>query len=205
MANLRGPYEQIKLRIQTMCPSVKFVTLWNNQLRDLKNQKTWDFPLPAVLIEFVRPEKVGILGNGVRIFEPLYIRFHILQDFYNATNGVDFMEENPGGFDLLEELYSALFGYEPDGCVAMFPTQEEFDYDHDNIQHFIGTYQTNYVDFNQNRPVNGVPWDASPRVLDIIMVPWDEGIIIQNDEGPLLQDNGGYFLWESAPVEPGGR
>ena len=204
MANLTGPYEQIKARIQTQCPDIQFVSMWNQQVRDMAKAKEWQIPFPSAFIEFVRPEKVQILGNGWRIFEPLYVKVHIVQTFYNATNGVDFMEENPGVFDgLLQEVYAAMFQYEPDGCVAMFPTQEEGDYDHDDVYHTIITFQTNYVDGSRNEPVGGFPWNTSPMNLDIIVNPWGDCILVQGDTGPLLVVNPdgdyGYLLVQITP------
>lgn len=194
MPNLSGPYQQIKAKIKADCPSIQFVSMWNNQMRDLHNEKTWNFPLPAVFIEFTKPSKVGVLGNGWRIFEPLFVRVHVIREFYNATASIDFMEEDPGAFDLMQEVYQGLSGYEPDGCVAMFSYSEEMDYDHDNLLHLILTFQTNYIDSSMNRPVNGIPW-LPPKDLEIIVNPWEDGIILQNNNGPLITDQDGYFLW----------
>jgi hypothetical protein len=198
MANLTGPYEQIKAQIKAQCTDIQFVSMWNQQVRDMAKSKEWQVPFPSAFIEFVRPEKIQILGNGWRIFEPLYVKVHIVQTFYNATNGIDFMEENPLVFDgLLQEVYASLFQFEPDGCVAMFPTQEEGDYDHDDVYHTIITFQTNYVDGSRNEPIGGIPWNTRPEPLDIILNPWEEGVMIQDNGGPLYVTSGagdGYFL-----------
>lgn len=220
MPNLRGPYEQIKSRIQQQCPDITFVSMWNQQVRDMKKSREWNFSFPACFIEFVRPEKVQILGNGWRIFEPLFVKVHIISTFFNATNGIDAFEEYPFQFDLNEEVYAALFQYEPDGCVAMFPTAEEGDYDHDDVYHTTITFQTNFVDGSRNEPVEGIPWSegSPPNALDIILNPWVPGgsdpnpaqspqppisagdvILIQDDEGPLFQDDIGYLTTQTLP------
>lgn len=145
-------YLDIKARIRDFVPEVLFIAVYNNQLESIEAQEIYSFQFPAVFIEIVSESPAEQLGNGVQIFDPLYIRIHIAHTFYNGDN----QEENLAIFDLKQNVYKALQKFEPDRAVAFIRTGEEQDTDHTDLYHFIQTYVTNYVDFDMQEPVNGI-------------------------------------------------
>jgi hypothetical protein len=153
-------FRAIEARIQTLVPEFNFIRVWNNQHEKLKEDteegaKSMMIWTPALLVEFTAPEEILQLGNGVQLYDPLDIRIHILQDELDAGNGE--MEQNLNVFALKQRVYAALQEFEPNGACAFVRVNEEQDYDHTNLYHYIQTYRTNYVDDSMNRPVNGTP------------------------------------------------
>jgi len=147
-----------------------FVRLWNNQVQLMKDEtneaQMYPFPLPAIFIEFLNDNEITQLGNGVQMFDPLTVRLHIVDNEFDSMDGC--MEQNLNILTLKQQIYASMQGFEPNGAVAFVRTQETQDYDHSNVYHFIQDYQTNYVDFTLNRPVNGI---AITKVNNVVITP----------------------------------
>ena len=199
MANLRIPYESFKAQIIATCPGIAFVSMWNAQAKNLMGEhpSQWPFAVPAVFIEFLNPMKYTQMTNGLQLLEALNIRLHFVNTFFNATNGIDVLEEDPGQFDLIESVFAALDGFQTEGCVCCVRTGQGADYDHTDVEHYWCDFVSNYVDASRLRPVGGVEWAVSPRILDIIITPWDDNLLIQDDGGPIYTDEEGWLLYEA--------
>ena len=148
---MRQLYTDIKTKLQGITPEL-FVAVYNGQFEQIEAQEIYSFPFPCAFIEIVSESEVEQLGNGVQIFDPLYVKIHIGHTFYNGDN----QEENLAIFDLKQTIFQALQKFEPDGAVAFIRLSEEQDTDHTDVYHFIQTYTTNYVDTTMIEPVGGV-------------------------------------------------
>lgn len=146
--------------IRAELPELLTVSEWNNQYDDIcvNEGQQYGYQLPACFIEIVNPNPRIQLGNGTTLYDPLEIKFHVITENYNSDTFVDYnnLEMNLSYRDILLSIYNKFYLKEFNGAVAMVATSEENDTQHTNIYHFISTFVTNYVDFNQNRPVNGI-------------------------------------------------
>lgn len=172
-------YLDIKARIELKVPEIKFIDMWNSQADQLEGAQSrikegghdggaefYPFQTPAVFIEFVNPNPPKQLGNGARIFDPLIVRLHILHQLFDAGDGTK--ELNLLVFDLKQKLYKYLARFEPAQSVAMFTSGESQDYTHTNIYHYIQEYTTNWIDFDNEKPVDGIT-KAPPTQGDIVL------------------------------------
>lgn len=158
-------YLDIKIKLQEV-PGFNYIGIWNNQVEAIQNRDPSDYsanswPLPALFIEIIT-EEIQQLGNGVQIYDPVLVKIHIVDDFYNGDN----MEENTRVFDYSKAVYQVLQKFEPNGAVAFVRTSEEQDFNHNNVYHFIQTYTTNYIEPSREEPV-GFTEKTPPTDLDI--------------------------------------
>lgn len=164
-------YTAIKARLNSLVPSIEFIAMYNNQVEKLLIQEpgdytnsTYEFPRPAVFIQFVPPQEIQQLGNGVQIYDPLVIVVHILHEKFNDLSGNQ--EENLEVFALKQLIFKALNKFEPAGASGFARTSEEQDTDHTNLYWYKQEYTTNYIDAAMIEPVDGVN-SISPLPPDV--------------------------------------
>lgn len=155
-------YLDIKARLKLKIPDLNFIAVYNNQFDLMEGQQIYSFPFPCAFVEIVSDSEAQQLGNGVQIFDPLYVKIHIGHEFYNGDN----QEENLAVYDLRDKVYKALQKWEPNGAVAFIRSSETQDPDHTNVYHFVQTYTTNYIDTIMEQPVDGQTVNP-PFELDI--------------------------------------
>lgn len=143
----------------------KFVQVYNGQFEDFQEGKNYDFPKPAVLVEFINDQPIQTLGNRTQIYDPLMVRLHIVHEMFNADGGK--MERNLEVMDLGDKLFNRFHLFEPNGAVAFTRTNESRDYNHTNIYHFIQDYITNYIQQMDNDDITKAP----PIALTIDVTP----------------------------------
>lgn len=156
-------------------PLLQYVQMYNNQIFDEESGQLYDYPKPAVLIEFESPTIIQQLGNGSQLYDELLVKLHIVDNFMNYTGDDGIEELNLEIFDRRDRVFTSVQGFEPTNCAAMVRVNEQQDYDHTQIYHYTQTYKTNYVDTLMDRPVNG----------QIINPPLDATIttILEKDNG----------------------
>lgn len=172
-------FEAIKERISQFVPDINFTNVWNNHAEKMKSTDENGAPIygincPAVLVEWADDTEITQLGNGVQLYDPLFIRIHILHDEIDSQDGN--MDQNLNVFTLKQYIFQALQGFEPDGAVAFVRVSETRDYDHTNLYHFIQTYQTNYMDSTMSNPVNGHCTDGTTKLDETIEIVPKEDI-----------------------------
>lgn len=131
---------------------IQFCQVWNNQTTFEAEGTHYNYPKPAVFVEFANLEDIEQLGNGNQIYNDMIIRLHIVQDFYNATDGLGVEEQNLTIFDLTQKVFAGLNKFEPSGAVALVRVAEQHKSDHTNIYEFIQDYRTNLVDLTTDEP-----------------------------------------------------
>lgn len=173
----RAILQAIQSKLSTVT-ELNEILIWNNQLDRLKDDsedgsKIYNLNLPVLYVEFVSPMEIQQIGIGVRIYDPLYLRLHLLHRLEDAMDGT--FEQNLEVFDLKQKIYLALQKSENSKAVALITQSEEQDYSHTNIYHFIMTFMTNYVEDSRQEPFPGTQ-SISPVQLDL-----DAKLKIDND------------------------
>lgn len=160
-------YTAIKAQIKTEVPECKFIAMWNNQVERLQEGKDYSFLTPAVLIEFPVDAPCDQVGNGVRVFDPYPIIFHIVDNRLDNYDGT--MEENFEVFRVKQKVYKAFQLFKTPGSSSFNCTSEGADNDHNNVYHFLQTFTTTWTDRQQNLPVGGYE-DLPPHTTTITPV-----------------------------------
>jgi hypothetical protein len=119
-----------------------YARIWNNQLRDIKEGKSYEWPRPAAFVEIVSPATYDVIGLGFRSAD-LGIKIHLVHDFYNQD---ETFEQDLIIFDLRDQLIMALSQYCPTACGPLNCMHEDQDYDHDNLYHYICEFVCNFTD-----------------------------------------------------------
>lgn len=147
-------YLAVKARILEKCPTIKHIGVYNNQFELVENQQGYSFPFPCAFVQILSPSQIKQLGNGVQMYEPMIVRIHIGDDYYNNYEDGQ-QEENLRIFDLCDEMYAGLQKFTPDQAGTFIRVEEDQDFDHTNVYHMIQDYETNYIDNVMNEPVGG--------------------------------------------------
>lgn len=167
---MRALVEDINTRLGTV-PGNQFARVWNNQIEGEEDiNKQYSIPLPATLVEFVNPQEIKQLGDGVQLYDVLIVRVHILHWQIDAADGT--MEQNLDAYDFAQEVYKKLQGWEPDGAVAFVRINEERDFQHKGLYHLIQDYKTNYIDDSMQRSTDGTTINAG-TVVPVINAEYD--------------------------------
>ena len=149
-------------------PLFKHIRVWNNQLEqeraDPNNQLS--YPKPALFIELANTSDIQQMGIGAQIYNDLRVRFHIIHEHYNEYTNDNIFDEDVQVFNIAQRLFYAINKYEPSGAVAMVRVNEELDFNHDNLYHFVQEYATNLIDATREEPLNFVPM-PTPLAIDL--------------------------------------
>lgn len=152
---------------------VKYVWMWNSDVDFLNNGKGQPQDETVIYVEFPDEIKWDQLGNGCQIVDPLSIKFHIVSNELDATDGsmsqnldalkaaedlfLALQDNMPTTFTIpaADELYAKYAGIYTVPLGAMVRSSEQQDKRHSNLYHFIQEYMSNYMDIGTNRPRNG--------------------------------------------------
>jgi hypothetical protein len=111
------------------------------------------FDSPAIFIEPLNPLEIAQLGNGVQIYDPLTLRFHIYH--VQLDNELGTLDENFDVFDFAKELFLALQNYQFDGAASFVRIAENLDFQHNNVYIYTVDFATNYIEQAATKPVGG--------------------------------------------------
>ena len=152
MAGIVHPLRDILTRlstIQVQNPDGLMVNLyarvWNNQLRQVEEGKSYAWPTPAVFVEIVTPVTFEQIGLGFRTAD-LGIKVHIIHEFYNQDGT---FEQDLKIFELRDLILSTNDGLSqfcPTACGPMNCMHEEQDDNHNNLYHYICEFICNFID-----------------------------------------------------------
>lgn len=116
--------------------------VWNNQLTSERDAKIYDYPKPAAFVEFITPvtftEMGGNFGNA-----DIGVNIHLIHEYYNADGT---FEQDLQVFDLRDKIVALLSQFKPTACGLMVRVNEQQDFDHDNLYHYIVGFAVNFVD-----------------------------------------------------------
>lgn len=146
---MRSIFEDILSVAKDKFPEIVHVNKWGNQVEMILAGEYQMINLPAMFIEVVSPMTINQLGDGVQIYDPLYIRLHLVDSFYNEfLNDDEFsaMERNLEVFDLKQKMYIAFQSFRfSGGGGIMYRTSEEEEVV-DTLCHYTQEFTTTFVD-----------------------------------------------------------
>ncbi|HXR84326.1 MAG TPA: hypothetical protein VN722_08460 [Hanamia sp.] len=163
MAGIKQPIQDILTKLTAISVTNAdlqsvglFARIWNNQLKNIRDGKDYTWPRPAAFVEVVSPAIYEIIGLGFRSSD-LGIRIHLIHDFYNQDGT---LEQDLSIFDIRDTVLLNLSQYCPTACGPLNCVNEEQDYDHDNLYHYILEFSTNFTDSK------GSPFDPALNNYD---------------------------------------
>ena len=151
MAGIKDAIFSIMERLTSQVPSLAFVRIWNNQLADETDGKTYDFPKPAAFVEISIPNQHHPLGQAFSQIDAEVI-IHLITEDYDMTDGS--YEQFTQPYDLKAQINAALTNYQPTQCSSLMRKSESQDYNHSNLYHYIITYICAVID------TEGVPGET---------------------------------------------
>ena len=151
-----------------------YVRMWNSQTLYLEEGKSYDFPMPAIFVEFQDPVPWEEIGNGVKISNPLVIKLHLVMEELDDTGGT--MEQNLDVYAIEQAIFFAFNDWMPNGLTIasddplygkkwagtyntpagiMEKRSDYQDKEHTNVYHYIMEYETTWLNTSRNQPVGG--------------------------------------------------
>jgi hypothetical protein len=167
MSGIKQPIQDILAKLSTIQVANQdhqtvnlYSRVWNNQVANIKDGKSYEWPRPAAFVEVVSPARFEILGMGLRSAD-LGIRVHLVHDNYNNESAgfdqdlaiFDLRDIILGNFD--NPVNPGLSNYCPTACGPLVCVGEDQDYDHDNLYHYILEFVCNFIDSK------GSPYDPN--------------------------------------------
>lgn len=140
----------------TGSPVFNSVAVFNNQFEQLERGEVEALPLPCCLVEMVTPISWVPIGAKLKQADVTW-RIHIGMEQLDAGDGT--MEQNLDVFDQLRDpVIAGLTGFKPAGCGQLFTIDDNPDYRHTNLYHFVVSFKCGCIDSK------GSPYDpASPK------------------------------------------
>lgn len=122
--------------------TLQYVVMWNNQFSQIEDGDVEGFPFPCAMLELV-PQSYNQLGGGYQQSDVDFC-IHIGHVQYDSLDGN--MEQNLDVFDLRNEVVQKLSLYKPSMSGELFKVNEEQDYEHTAIYHYIITFRACVID-----------------------------------------------------------
>ncbi|CAB4136092.1 hypothetical protein UFOVP579_19 [uncultured Caudovirales phage] len=151
MAGIKDAIFSIMEKLTNDVPALNFVRIWNNQLSDETDGKTYDFPKPAAFVEISTPNQHHPLGGGFSQAD-LEVIIHLVTEDYDMTDGT--FEQFTQPYEIKALINAALTNYQPTQCSSLMRKSESQDYDHTNLYHYQITYICALID------TEGVPGET---------------------------------------------
>ena len=150
MAGIKQPLQDILTQAATLTASNGdgaitnvYVRVWNNQIDRMKKGESYAFPLPALFVEIVSPVAYQEIGGNV-LTADLGFNIHIVTQ--NLDNGGGTFDQDLVVFDLRDALFALFSKFKPTACGEMVIVNEQQDYDHDNVYHYVVSWVCHYLD-----------------------------------------------------------
>jgi hypothetical protein len=167
------------LLIARQITGVQYVAIFNNQVKEEQDGKTFDFPKPALLVEIENPNQgLQTLGQDFVSVSEITWRISIVHEQLDAADGT--MDQNLDVFDYRDLLKVAMTGIRPKNCSKWMYVEESQDYAHNNIYVYSVGFKCSFVD------TKGSPLDP------------DSNTYITFDP-PIALDLG---VWITVPIPP---
>jgi len=120
-------------------PEFKHVVVWNNQFAYMEDGGDYAFPMPCAFIE-LQTNNLQDIGEGYEGSDISFV-LHIGQNVLNS----DYMEQNLTIFELRDLVVKALKPFQASTSL-MTKVNEQQDYDHSNVYHYMITYNLHFID-----------------------------------------------------------
>lgn len=159
MAGINEPILDLLALIETS--SIKFARVWNNQFQYMEEQQIESFPFPCAFVEVQMPNDNA--GLGITVADVVF-RTHIGQVEYDSQMGT--MEQNLSIFAFRDEMIALLTYKELTGCSGLQKINEEQDYSHTNVYHYIIDWKCSFVDTKGDRSIGQIT-KQPPTTLEV--------------------------------------
>ena len=116
--------------------------MWNNQLERVKAGELTLPRYPCVYLE-VLPQQWQTLGMTYLAADVTF-RVHLIHQEFDAMDGTQ--DQNMNVYDLRKRLMQWFALYKTLGCGRMVPVNEEQDYNHDNLYHYIIDFKAHVIE-----------------------------------------------------------
>jgi hypothetical protein len=175
---MKALYQSIRTRIESSCPSIKWVRLFNNQFERSNNDDPSQndeqaFPYPCCFIEFPSDNIQTSSGYGSKRLEVL-IRVHVGFESYAF--------EDLKMFDIAQEVQGAIENYKTDSITPLTYEAQRMDYNHNNVYVYQFDFSTQYSD-DSSYVKNGQIAAPSPLTLEATVDLDIDNIIIRTGDG----------------------
>ena len=150
MSGLSAPIKDLLAKISTLqLPDLSgntaplFARVWNNQYQWIDKGNSESYPFPNAFLEVVMPNEYSQLAMGWTESDIIF-RIHLGMWEADAEDGT--MEQNLTIFDYRDDIIGLLTYYQPVSCGALMKVNEEQDYSHTNIYHYVIDFKCGFVD-----------------------------------------------------------
>lgn len=121
----------------------QWVAIWNNQVRLWETGSSFPAQTPCCFIE-TDLGKAALMGLGITLYKEVKIIFHIVDWQVDAGDGT--LDQNLEVFTWRDLLKTNMELFFPLHCGAMVTINEEQDYNHTGVYHYIITFKTSFSD-----------------------------------------------------------
>lgn len=134
-------YNAVRKNIEDNLPEIKWVRLWNNQLRNYEKEN--EFQFPAIFIKFGNIQ----YSDYLKLVQKCEMTITIILAFESFKN------EDTDVLRLKQDLNRILHGFQSGSWSKMARREERPSYDFDQVQAFEIDYKVTGPDFsNDTRP-----------------------------------------------------
>jgi hypothetical protein len=145
MASIIKTAFQDVLLIARQITGVQYVAIFNNQVKEEQDGKTFDFPKPALLVEIENPNTgLQTLGQDNVTVSEITWRISIVHEQLDAADGT--LDQNLDVFDYRDLVKVAMTGIRPKNCSKWMYVEESQDYAHNNIYVYSVGFKCSFVD-----------------------------------------------------------
>jgi hypothetical protein len=145
MASIIKTAFQDVLLIARQITGVQYVAIFNNQVKEEQDGKTFDFPKPALLVEIENPNQgLQTLGQDFVSVSEITWRISIVHEQLDAADGT--LDQNLDVFDYRDLVKVAMTGIRPKNCSKWMYVEESQDYAHNNIYVYSVGFKCSFVD-----------------------------------------------------------
>lgn len=180
-------YNQILSNVDTT--TFNTIAIYAEQPRRMMRGNGYSFLTPACFVE-INESNYETVGDGITTSD-CDIKFHIIMEQLDGNNGT--LDQNLDIFTLRNNIKSAfsLFKLNQGGFFQW--KDEDEDYCHSNIYHYILSYKAFNVDFEGQTPYYYfepylIVWNTSNINWDLSTMTWDQ--LFLNE--PILNIQGNY-------------
>ena len=145
----------------------QLVRMWNDQVSRELNGTGYTFEKPACFLEIGNRENEMFL-QGVNTANYVW-RFHIIDAELDAGDEVN-MDQNLTVIHFRDAVKQALCGFQPPNCSTLFPVNEEADYQHTDLYHYILDLKSLFTD------TKGSPLDPDQTTVTFYTPPPNLGL-----------------------------
>jgi len=198
MAAIKDALTDIITKLKAMpdatgAPVLQYVSVFNNQKKQLERGEVEAIPLPCCLVEMVKPIHWVMIGSRLKQADVTW-KLHLEMEQLDAGDGT--MEQNLDVFDQLrDEVITWLTGFRPSGCGSMVAIEDEPDYEHTNLYEFIVSFKCAAIDSK------GSPYDPAKPKYTYTTPPLalEVDTTLSHDpggDGKQIQNKGEYIIPE---------